>query len=176
MSLMMLAALGSRKLVTETFTANTTWPAPAAVYVLATASGYGARGTNASSTTVTQYSRTTTLYKHKRAGGFDTESLGTSTGLPGAKPADYCDAQQSTPNDPTYDYFQQCYAFTDTSYTTNTPIKTGASATGFGKTFPGSTGNVAQTPVSFSDIPVTPGSSYSIVVPSGGSITITYLK
>lgn len=51
---------------------------------------------------------------------------------------------------------------------------TGASTTGFGKTFPGGTGGAA-TPTTFNNVAVTPGVSYPIVVPSGGSLTITYI-
>lgn len=54
------------------------------------------------------------------------------------------------------------------------PPTTGTAATGAGKTFPGSTGNVAQTPVTFTNVAVTPGASYNIVVPTGGSVTISY--
>ena len=61
---------------------------------------------------------------------------------------------------------------TNLEYYTNP--STGASTTGFGKTFPGGTGGAA-TPTTFNNVAVIAGASYSIVVPSGGSLTITYI-
>lgn len=56
------------------------------------------------------------------------------------------------------------------------PATTGASATGFGRTFPGSTGDVQPTITAYTDIPVTPGTGYALSIPAGGFITITYIK
>lgn len=52
---------------------------------------------------------------------------------------------------------------------------TGASATGFGYTFPGGSGGAA-TPATYTNVTVGPGNPYSVVVPSGGSITITWTE
>lgn len=60
-------------------------------------------------------------------------------------------------------------------YAGTTPATTGASATGFGRTFPGGTGGAAST-TTFGATAVTGGQSYSVIVPSGGSITITYYQ
>lgn len=59
------------------------------------------------------------------------------------------------------------------SYHPGSPATTGASATGFGKTFPGGVGSPA-TEVVYNDVAVTPGGTYSLVVPSGGYIKISY--
>lgn len=69
------------------------------------------------------------------------------------------------------------YGFAVINYTQSYTIAatTGASATGFGKTFPGGVGGAA-TVTNFSNVPVTPLSSYNVVVPAGGSITITYYQ
>lgn len=55
------------------------------------------------------------------------------------------------------------------------PATTGASTTGFGKTFAGGIGGAA-TPATYINVAVTSGTSYTLVVPSGGSITITYMQ
>lgn len=56
------------------------------------------------------------------------------------------------------------------------PGQTGASASGFGKTFPGgSVGTAAPTTI-FNSVPVTPGATYSLTIPAGASITITYYR
>lgn len=54
------------------------------------------------------------------------------------------------------------------------PATTGASTTGFGKTFPGGTGGAAPV-TSFGDVPVTPGQTYSIVIANGGYLTLSYV-
>lgn len=55
------------------------------------------------------------------------------------------------------------------------PATTGASASAFGKTFPGGTGGTAALS-GHTSVPVTPGATYQVTVPSGGFITITYKK
>lgn len=60
-------------------------------------------------------------------------------------------------------------------YLESAAATTGASATGFGETFPGGVGGPA-TPVTHDNVAVTPSASYPLVIPSGGSITITYQK
>lgn len=56
------------------------------------------------------------------------------------------------------------------------PATTGASSTGFSRTFPGSTGSVPPTPTVFTKVAVTPGQPYPLSIPAGGFITITYIK
>lgn len=51
---------------------------------------------------------------------------------------------------------------------------TGASATAFGKVFPGGAGGPATAQTTFAGVPVTAGINYSVVVPPGGTLTITY--
>jgi hypothetical protein len=165
-----------RQPVTVTFTANDVLPVPQGVSAV-DMTGYGARGVNGSSGTVTQYRRRLTVYGVRRSDGATVTAFSELQKLSGTKPAlgSYCDPQVETPSNPTYSSNQACYSeFTDTSYSYTTPPTTGASATGIGKTFPGSLGNVTQTPVTFNNISVTSGSSYNIVVPAGGSITISY--
>lgn len=60
-------------------------------------------------------------------------------------------------------------------YIGTNPPTTGASATGFGRTFPGGTGGPAST-TTYGVTAVVGGQSYSVVVPAGGSITITYYQ
>lgn len=52
---------------------------------------------------------------------------------------------------------------------------TGASASGFGKSFPGGVGGAAET-LTFDDVSVTGGAPYQLVIPTGASISITYRK
>lgn len=174
-ALLALVFGSSSQLMVETITQNTTWTAPVGASSITKASGFGARGTNAYTSTTQQYTQVTKLYKHKKTGGYDIETIGTSTGIPGAKPANYCDASYAV-TDPVYDNYSNCYEFTDTSFDVYHPATTGAATTAFGNTFPGSTGNVVQTPVEFNNITITPGGQYNLVVPSGGSLTLTYYK
>lgn len=171
---LLLALLGRKpELKTETITASKTWTAPAGLAVV-DVSGYGARGTNSSTRTVKRYYKTSTIYATRRSdGGTDTFSGGTSI-HDGNVPANYCDPFVSSPTDPKYSGNQTCYTHSDASYTETVPATTGASATAFGKTFPGSTGNVPQTTTTFTGVPVTGGANYSIVVPTGGVVQISY--
>jgi hypothetical protein len=170
--MMALLTSGSRVLKTKTFTANATWPAPTTTNSLTTLVGKGGPGSPGS--TSYYYDQVVTVYSQRRdGGGIDQQVVQTSTGIPGVAPADYCDAVVSTPSDPTYSSSQQCYDFTQ--HSTSNPPTTGASTTGFGKTFPGGTGGAA-TPVTYNNVAVTPGASYKLVVPAGGSITITYYQ
>lgn len=164
------------QLVTQTFTANGVLVVPASVNAL-NMSGYGPRGVNGSTSRVNQYKRDIIYYGVRKSDGatvVDFQQFGVTA--QGSTPAfAYCDAPVSTGPTSEYSSTQACYSnFVDTSYDFTTPPTTGASATGVGKTFPGSTGNVAQTPTVFTNVAVTPGASYNIVVPTGGSVTISY--
>lgn len=169
--------LGRRpQLVTQTFTTNGVLVVPASVNAV-NMSGYGARGVNGSTSRVNQYKRDIIYYGVRKSDGV-TEIAFQEFGVTaeGLTPSfAYCDAPAPTGPTSEYSSTQACYSnFVDTSYDFTTPPTTGASATGVGKTFPGSTGNVAQTPTVFANVAVTPGASYNIVVPTGGSVTISY--
>lgn len=69
-----------------------------------------------------------------------------------------------------YGYFQIQYTQTYTVDAT-----TGASTTGFGRTFAGGAGGPA-TVTTFNDVTVTENTAYPVTVPSGGSLTITYYQ
>lgn len=71
-------------------------------------------------------------------------------------------------------YGSDAFARVGFSYYDYTPT-TGASATAFGRTFPGGTGGPAS-PTNFTNVAVTEGASYPVVVPAGGSVTITYYQ
>lgn len=162
--------------MSQTFTQNGTVTFPAGVTSV-DMSGYGARGANGSTGRVRQYKRDITYYGVRKSDGatvVDFQQFGRE--VSGAMPsAAYCDPPVPTGPGSEYSSTQACYSnFVDTSYDYTNPPTTGASATGLGKTFPGSTGNVAQTPTGFAAVPVTPGTSYNLVVPSGGSLTINY--
>ncbi len=173
--LMMLAASGARQLKTATFTANGTFNVPASTFQIESASGYGARGTNGS--VQESWRRDIIITYFRRDGGPNHVISGGSSSDTGPIPrSDYCDpaTNYSFEESPTYFASQVCYEYVDTSK--NTPPKTGAPATAFGKTFPGSTGNVAPPVASYAGIAVTPSEPCPIVVPAGGSITITYYE
>jgi hypothetical protein len=212
---------GQRKLVTQTFTSNTTFTVPFGVSNLETVSGYGAAGSPSSyngdvsrSAIVTYVHGIASATVYSTAGDISWNSVqGEAVGA-GA-------AISSTPSGGTYGGSDYVYNPTTHSYSysltfvswsnaipgsasvsnsagwkssgaivdgdygtssvnwleygTTTPATTGASATGFGKTFPGGTGGPATT-TSFANVAVTGGSNYSIVVPAGGSLTISYYR
>ena len=165
-------------LVTQTFTSNTTWIATTSNIV--TLSGFGARGADGGTKTTNSWVRNKYQYEYYRDGHYDKQYGGQDQTGTGATPSDYCDPiQYYSSSDPRYVDrigLQYCYEYTGTSTVTTLPPTTGASATAFGKTFPGSTGNVAQTTTTFTNVAVTANASYSIVVPTGGSVTITYYQ
>lgn len=172
--LMMLAASGKAPVQgSKTFTVSTSWTAPA-ITRLDTLVGYGARGSTTSGTTVQQYTLRTYDHVVHADGSTANNTLGTYGPYPGAAPADNCDPLGSPDGSGTRS--QICYDYTDTSYTSGGGTTTGAAASAFGKTFPGSTGNVAQTATSLTNIAVTPNQAYPITVPAGGSITITWTE
>ena len=164
------------QLVTQTFTANGVLVVPASINAL-NMSGYGPRGVNGSTSRIRQYKRDIVYYGVRKSDG-ETEVAFTQLAreTSGVSPAlAYCDPPLGTGVGSEYSSTQACYSnFVDTSFDYTSPPTTGASATGVGKTFPGSTGNVAQTPTVFANVAVTPGASYNIAVPTGGSVTISY--
>lgn len=92
----------------------------------------------------------------------------------GPVPADYC--EDPTPYQTSggvTNYTWNCYHYVDRGSVRTVPGTTGASATGFGKVFPGGYGGAASD-TQFPSVTVTALASYPVVVPSGGSITISY--
>jgi hypothetical protein len=146
---------------------------PASVNVV-DMSGYGARGVNAQSG-YSYYYEVRSTYGIRRSDG---AAILLFTRDPefrvGISPTGYCESPTPAPTDPEYSALYSCYGYQGQTTTPDQPATRGASATGIGKTFPGSLGNVAQTPTVFTNVAVTPGASYNIVVPTGGSVTISY--
>lgn len=182
----MFAMLAKQRLKTTlTFIANGVWKAPVTTNKVITVTGKGAAGTPGqdaySDPSVTMYriERYRQQYTRQADGSYIQDGspalftvseysyTDTSTG----KPPDYCEPASG----PVY----YCHSYVWGSQTTPgtyypaVPPTTGASATAFGKTFPGGTG-VAATPVTFTNVPVMPNTQYTLAVPSGGSVQFTY--
>lgn len=186
MSLLMLLAAGRWKkpkvTFTKTFTANGTFLVPVGVSFVDLDGNGGAGIAAHTSTTAKTTTTTDTLYR--RTGGTDvviTNSSGwigpgSTTGVNQCAPSrSFCNPD----TDPTcsvgstvYSSGTKCYSYAGGSRYT-VPATTGASATAFGKVFPGGLGGPATT-TTFKNVPATAGASYAIVVPAGGSVTITY--
>lgn len=153
------------QLVPVVFDKNGTLVVPAGVSSVGI-SGYGARGRDASTSDRWRIQETTTRYF--ASGGAQVEV--NTTRYSSVSAGNYCDPRVTLPNG---DQLQNCTISTrDGEY--NSPATTGASATGLGKTFPGSYGNTTPAVTTFPSVPVTGGASYNIVVPAGGLITVTY--
>lgn len=167
----MFALLAGRRpqLVTQTFTANGVLVVPASVNAV-DMTGFGARGQNAYEEEGYREDKYFNIRYRDGTIGQDT-ATDSEYGI-GPPPAPYCGPWVNTPSDPNIEQLQTCYAYYPSNY--DVSATRGASATGIGKTFPGSLGNVAQTPTVFTNVAVTPGASYNIVVPTGGSVTISY--
>jgi hypothetical protein len=170
-------AMSSRRPMSQKFTSNATVTFPAGT-VQVDMTGNGGRGVNAKNVYRQQYKRDVTYYGKRRSDGatvVDFQQFDQEVSGPMPATTAYCDAPVPTGSQSEYSSTQACYTnFRDTSYNDVTPATTGASATGIGKTFPGSTGDVTPTPTSFANVPVTALSPYNLVIPSGGSITINY--
>lgn len=160
------------QLVTVPFTANGVLVVPASVNAV-DMSGFGARGTNAS-TGSPSINEIRTLYGTRRSTGVREIISESNSRKPFTEQASYCNPENITPSDPIYSSNQTCFTYDQFLPGSSTPATRGASATGVGKTFLGSLGNVVQTPTVFTNVAVTPGASYNIVVPTGGSVTISY--
>jgi hypothetical protein len=188
MSMLMLAFFGQKKAYvptsyTKTFTGNTTFIMPAGVSILDSVSGHGAPGSPATPGTTEQYTHVVTSY-YRRTGGIDyvESDVDGWIGTNAATGSDYCDPAVAY-CDPNTDalcvtgstvYWQsvKCYYY-KTRTVGGTSATTGASASGFGKVFPGGVGGPAST-VTYDNVAVTALASYPVVVPSGALITITY--
>lgn len=152
-------------LQTVTFSASTTWVAPN-VNLLSTVSGHGATGAIGAAYSYTYHRVAMTVWD-------DGRTLRSVSGfVTGPEvPLDYCDDHISdSPNSR-----QTCYTFPVDAVNENPPT-TGASAIGFGVTFPGSIGDATPSPFSISNIAITPGGSYSVIVPAGATLSITFYQ
>lgn len=177
---------GNRKLVSQTVSASTVYTTPYGVTTLASLSGQGAAGTPGTaayddpSTTTTSNDKTETWYYRRSDGGpDDVTTVTTHNAWSGTQPDNTSDTQ------PVSDgvHYEVTYIVIYSTNTTTTPgthhdgvsPTTGASAFGFGKTFPGGTGGAASV-TSFTNVAVTENTAYTLTVPSGGSITFTYYR
>lgn len=179
----------TKKKVTQTFTASTTWVVPAGVAKLDTLTGKGADGSPASTNTLWYMNKYRRTVRHYANGGINMtgpERIERNLSYDGAPvPADYCDASNSGDDGSgpiqvggvwyAMTSWEYCYSYDLTSNTFTNEATTGASASGFGKTFPGGVGGPASL-TSFTDVAVTQLASYQLTVPVGGSITITYYQ
>ena len=179
--LMFLFGVRPKVLQTVTVNANTTWICPADVPKLESVVGHGAAGTpSIPGEEYYEYTVTdTTTYDAPQYGADSTTSSGpTRVYSSDSIGASHCDP--AVYNASLHRTTQRCYTITygDTG---TTPAKTGASATAFGKTFPGGTGGPATTisypnPSSPNPIVVTSGTSYPIVAPPGTTVQFTFYQ
>lgn len=180
---MMLAGCGggSGTPTTKTYTSANNGQSitlPVQVTNLLLASGQGAAGSPASSNYVRAYSKKTTVYNQRNdLGGIVIESDGGTTYHAGITPANYCDPATPYPGPGgVTNSTQTCYQFNDASFYNETAATTGASATGFGKTFPGGVGGPA-TITKFDNVAIIGGqASAPLSIPAGASITISYYE
>ena len=163
-----------RELVTATYTSSQSVTIPFGVSRLETLVGEGADGAPADPGFLVYDKRFVSYYQKRDGSGVDVVDGGTVFGGGGEAPANYCDPVQATPDSTAYSSSQQCYEFTE-RITGAAPATTGASATGFGLTFPGGVGGPAS-PTPFANVTVSSGASYALTIPPGGFITITYYK
>lgn len=175
MSLMMMLASGSQRMVTQTFTADATWTPGPTVTRIDKLVGKGSDGTTTSSTSETWHTVTIVTTYSLRSGGF-TRVTTNGGDQPGPAPANYCDDYVYTPDDPTYDFHRTCYQFTQYTEVIPATQSPGIAAQGFGKSFPGGPGGLPATPLTYTNLPVTPGQPYPMTIVSNGYITISYLE
>jgi hypothetical protein len=170
---MMMLALRGAQTKTQTFSSSGTWIARSSKVDVAT--GYGARGQNATSSQNWIYENKT-IYATRRSDGARI-AVSTSRYLVRfTSQSAHCDPINNTPTDPDYSSNQTCYAYDGFFTVAGNPATAGAATTAFGKSFPGATGNVTPTPTTYANIDVSQGSSYPINVPLGGSLTITWTE
>jgi hypothetical protein len=154
-----------------------TWVAPTNVVWINAVYGFGSRGDSAGGTSTRWRSwRATRWNSCDGTGRVIVEDQGTNEYLYSDPGAGYCEleyAASGTKNGMVYCSMQYCPTlYTPENY--NSGPSTGAAATAFSKSFPGSTGNVAQSTTQYNNIAVVPGRSYTIVVPTGGRVWFTY--
>lgn len=156
--------------ITKSYDTTSTWVAPGDVRWINVVYGFGSRGQDASNQLVRMYSKLSTITRITPTGTrYTYADMGYGYG---SVPAPYCNPRYDDPYEAN-NSVQECFSFTDESYTDTSPT-TGASATAFSKSFPGSTGNVTPSTTQYNGIPVTPGTSYQIYVPAGGRVWFSY--
>jgi hypothetical protein len=199
---MMLAVFAPRILVSQTFTADTTWVAPTSTYQLETLVGQGqAGGLSVSILAVNVFyvgsgsgngpaANDWSNVQPVAAAALSTVNGGGSGSYSALTLFKYADGTESIVSTATA--YNNAVAGSaaisyDTGWHTSGPItnsgsaniiytrSNGADATGFGQTFAGGIGGPA-TPVSLTNIAIAPGASYPLTVPAGSSITITYYR
>jgi hypothetical protein len=171
---------GSGTPTTKTYTSannGQTVTLPVQVTNLLMVSGQGAAGSPATDQWTPYYSKKTSVNNQRNdLGGEVFVTDGGTTYHYGATPNDYCDPANPYIMNGVTNYTRTCYDFTDLSYTSTNPATTGASATGFGKTFPGGVGGPA-TVTKFDNVAITGGQpSAPLNIPAGASITISYYE
>lgn len=179
---------GSRPKVLQTVTFNTngTWVCPADVPQLNSLSGHGVAGTPDTTYPTTllvlqEYS----YFSYDDGASFDPPTLQSQTiTTPDAPiPADFCYSRDPYTGGGHYNR-ALCFAYgkkTVAGLDGGSPATTGASATAFGKTFPGGAGGAAATVTypntsSPNPIPTTGGTSYPISCPPGATVQITFYQ
>lgn len=163
--------------ITKSYDTTSTWVAPPDVRWINVVYGYGSRGENNGGTSTRWRSwRATRWNSCDGSGRTVVEDQGTNEYLYSDPGAGYCEleyAASGTKNGMVYCSMQYCPTlYTPESY--NSGPSTGASATAFSKSFPGSYGNVTPSTTQYNGIPVTPGTSYQIYVPAGGRVWFSY--
>jgi hypothetical protein len=172
--LLLAMATGGRQQITQTFTSSTTWVCPAGVTNLETVSGYGARGNDEYDYLVAAYQGGYATETYYRDGRVESD-FGSIPFTYGNEPADYCKTTEYSSNHPSgISHTTTCYSYSDASYYETQPTTTGSSTLAFGKTFPGSYGDVQPSTTTYSNIAVVPGQSYTLTV--RGRITLNYWK
>lgn len=151
------------ELIEMVFTVSQVWRVPVGVTLLATLIGCGGTGSpgGAWEGDHTHYSITRyyDLGVYRRQ-----DSLTDVYSDSGHAPGNYCDPMEPIAAvDATHK--QTCHYFFDNT----TDATTGASTTGFNKTFAGGNGGLA-TPIEYLKVSVSPNSDVTLIIPSGGYI------
>lgn len=160
-----------RQQVTETFTANTTWPAPLTTNRIDSATGKG--GAGAPGLVTHSYDRYVESWHYINFAQVSHAPKSFQGHFSGSAPDDYWERVDDPTDSTGGSWTDFNWTFLEQSHT-GTP-STGPSTTAFGQTFPGGTGGPA-TITTITNVAITPGASYNISVPPGGSLTITYFK
>jgi len=186
---LLLALFGSRPKVlqTVTFSANATWPCPSDVNLLNSVVGHGVNGTAGSADIITPGAKRLFIdqFLIAKPGYSDYHAHEEGTWSGDVKPENTYERTYIGDWSNAYDYNDVYHSYTQSpdTVTPGSPGSTGATATGFGKIFPGGdpdTPTAATTSypntASPNPVTVTPSSSYTVVVPPGAVVQITYYQ
>jgi hypothetical protein len=191
----------NRKLVTRTFTSNTTFTTPFGVSNLVSLVGVGgatttqevvdvavhyyASGTGDPGSTVTWGNFSPTHNSNVsavNAGGTatityaDINAYGDGTGhVNSTSTGTLVNIIAGTSSSVTLGGWSDSGPITSTGESHIRYSQTGDNTTGFGKTFAGDTGSGVAT-ATYNNVAVTENTPYNLVIPTGGSITITYYQ